>query len=199
MRTPLFLSVFLLTLSCAPGVAQVADPRTQDHEALHALLVSATEAVNRGDAEALGRLLAPDFVATFSDQTRITDRAGLAAYLDRILHAEDAPLAAIHLQPVADAPTAFIGEDAGVAYGSSKDSFMLADGIELTLDSRWTATLVRDDGQWKIRAFHAGVNMLDNPILLAAGRLSWAWGAGGLVLGLLLGWQIARRRDRADG
>ena len=152
------------------------------------------EVQNRHNLDALDELLAPEFVATFSDQTRITDRAGLRTYLDRLLRSDSAPLRTMQLQPVADAATSFIGPDVGVAYGSSKDDFTLSDGTKLTLSARWTATVTKVDGQWKIRAFHAGVNMLDNPILDAAGQLCWVGGLGGLMLGLVLGWLIGRRR-----
>jgi len=186
--------LMLLALSPFPGRAETPDPRERDHAQLRALLGSATEAVNRGDEQALGRLLAPGFVITFADQTRVTGPAALKEYLHRLLRAGDAPLKAILLQPVADAPTQFIGADTGVAFGSSTDTFTLADGSEMTLDSLWTATVVRDAGEWKIRAFHAGVDMLDNPIMDTAGQLGWFMGGGGLLAGLAGGWLLGRRR-----
>jgi hypothetical protein len=55
---------------------------------------------------------------------------------------------------------------------------------------------VRQDGRWLIASFHASVNMFDNPLLAAAQRLALGGAAGALILGLVAGYVIARRRAR---
>jgi hypothetical protein len=64
------------------------------------------------------------------------------------------------------------------------------------MESRWTATLVQNQGRWQIQSLHAGVNILDNPILTAASQVPYLWALGGLVLGLLSGWMLGRGRSR---
>jgi hypothetical protein len=43
-----------------------------------------------------------------------------------------------------------------VARGSTKERYELADGRGFDFDGRWTATAIRDNGQWKVLAVHAG-------------------------------------------
>ena len=46
-------------------------------------------------------------------------------------------------------------------------------GMEFDLENRWTATLVKDDGQWKIAAYHVSSNIADNPILTLAKKSTY--------------------------
>ncbi|MCP5155250.1 MAG: nuclear transport factor 2 family protein [Ectothiorhodospiraceae bacterium] len=188
-----------LALLLAVTAAHGQDGREADHEALRGLMARARDAVNARDPKAIETVLAPGFVLVMADQSLVTDTASLRQYLARLFEAEDAPLAGIELAPEADAPTEFLGPDVGVARGRSSDTYTLRAGGALTLESRWTATVARVDGEWRIKTFHAGVNMVDNPILDAATHAGYAWGGGGLVLGGVLGLVLGRRRRRAPG
>jgi hypothetical protein len=59
------------------------------------------------------------------------------------------------------------------------------------MTSRWTATLVKENGHWLLASYHVSANLLDNPLINAAkSGLYLAAGvalAAGLVLGLLVG------------
>ena len=60
-------------------------------------------------------------------------------------------------------------------------------GMEFDLENRWTATVVKTDGRWKIASYHVSANILDNPVLTAAKKSTyWAAGAA-LLVGLLIG------------
>jgi hypothetical protein len=68
------------------------------------------------------------------------------------------------------------------------------------MPTRWTATVVKEaDGKWRLRTIHFGTNFLDNPILTEAKRAvvkySAVAGGAGLVLGILLGFLLARRKQ----
>lgn len=162
---------------------------------MRALLQTAKQAVNANDLETLASVLAPDFIVTMVDQTVVTDLQGLNDYFQRLVLGEESILQNIVLDPEADALTEFIEERAGLSHGHSTDTYTLPGGQQLVMKSRWTATLVKTGDDWKIKAFHAGVNMLDNPILASAQRMSYVWGAGGVVLGVLLTLLVRRRRS----
>jgi hypothetical protein len=77
-----------------------------------------------------------------------------------------------------------------VSTGDSTASFKLRSGIEFTAPLRWTATLVQDNGKWKVAAAHFSANMFDNPIESALSKNIWLILGGVLILGLLLGFVI---------
>jgi hypothetical protein len=89
------------------------------------------------------------------------------------------------------------GEDTAIAYGTMKDHWILMDGLDMNLESRWSATLVREDGRWRIAAYHTSTNLFDNPLLeAAAGGVVKAGVAAGL-LGLCAGAGIVWLRRRS--
>ena len=97
---------------------------------------------------------------------------------------------AYKVPPTPDELTIFYGNNTGVSFGHTIAQYKLL-GKELELKSRWTATLVKENGRWLLAGYHVSMNVLDNPLINAAkGGLYLAAGAalvGGLVLGLLLG------------
>jgi len=188
-------ALFLICLLVAP-VAAEQDPREADHQQLRGLLQEAKRAVNEYDLDALGPLLAPGFVLVMADQTVITDLDGLKAYFHAMFRADEAPLRGVTIEPQALALSQFIDERVAVSYGMSTDTYLLPGGQPVTMESRWTATLVQNQGRWQIQSLHAGVNILDNPILTAASQVPHLWALGGLVLGLLSGWMLGRGRSR---
>ena len=191
-----FASAFFLICILASPLRAQEDPRAADHEQLRGLLQEAKRAVNEYDLDALGPLLAPGFVLVLADQTVITSLEGLKTYFHAMFRAEDAPLRGVTIEPQALARSQFIDQRVAVDYGMSSDTYLLPGGHPMTMESRWTATLVQNQGRWQIQSLHAGVNILDNPILTAARQASWLWALGGLVLGTLVGWLIGRRRRR---
>jgi ketosteroid isomerase-like protein len=188
-------ALFLICLLVAP-VAAEQDPREADHQQLRGLLQEVKRAVNEYDLDALGPLLAPGFVLVMADQTVITDLDGLKAYFHAMFRADEAPLRGVTIEPQALALSQFINERVAVSYGMSTDTYLLPGGKPVTMESRWTATLVQNQGRWQIQSLHAGVNILDNPILTAASQVPYLWALGGLVLGLLSGWMLGRGRSR---
>jgi hypothetical protein len=83
--------------------------------------------------------------------------------------------------------------DWAVSWGSLNDQFVLTDGRELPLNSRFTATVVKRGDRWLVSAFHVSVNAFDNPIMVLAIKKSlMIAGIGGLVIGGILGAVIMR-------
>src|SRR5262249_55103575 len=137
--------------------------------------------------EALEPVLAPHFSIVLVDGQLITDVSALKAYYARLLDPKTGPVRSIRLDPSADALTEFLAPDVGVCHGTSSDTFVLRTGTTRVLQSRWTATLVKTGGAWKIAALHAGTNVLDNPILDGYRSIIRVLSLGGVGSGLLLG------------
>jgi hypothetical protein len=82
------------------------------------------------------------------------------------------------------------------------DHFVLTDGSELGMDSRFTATIARRGDVWKVSSFHVSVNAFDNPILGTVAKKAGTWAifiglVVGLLIGIIAGVMINRRRHRA--
>jgi hypothetical protein len=178
--------LLLPVLLCLSPMVQADMDREEDHRQLRQLINEASVAINRQDMVKLRSLLAAEFVITMVDQQRMTEAAQLDDYIEKYFIGETAPLKSITVTPEADAPPRFIGNDVAIAYGHSNDIYVLRTGGEMMMPVFWTATMQRQDDGWKIAAFHAGVNPLDNPILAAAQQNLWTMAAAGAVTGSLL-------------
>jgi len=181
------LWAILMTIPlCFFAQAAEAD-RQADHEALRALLVRVTRAANAQDMKALRACFAKEFVFTAADQATITSEEQLVSYYAKMFSAPTAPLASITVAPEAAILTSFVGPDVGYCYGTSKDTYQLKAGGQVTITSRWTAMVVRENGEWKVLAAHAGIDPLKNPLMDKAISMGYKLGAGGFLLGLIAG------------
>ncbi len=167
-----------------PAVAALGE---SDHQSLRTLLAEATAALNDLDAEALKAHLAPGFVVTMVDQTVITEISQLKEYFVKYFRSDDSPVKSVTFAPEATEPTLFIDSRTGTVFGTSTDSYTLADDSTIVLDSHWTATVIKEGGRWFVQSLHAGANIIDNPILNAARKTNYLWGAIGLFVGLFVG------------
>lgn len=178
------------------GASASAEDRDADHAALRALRDQIVEALNHNDADRLAACLAPDCSLTFVDQRHFTSASELAAYAEALRR--ERGITSIKFSPTSDGPARFLGADAAFATGTSQDSFIGSNGATTVIDSRWTATLQRTTAGWRVATLHVGVDLINNPILHHVRRtmsiLACAGAGAALVIGLGLGWWIARRR-----
>jgi ketosteroid isomerase-like protein len=194
MKTSALSLCFLLSLA----VTSFAQSREQDHEELRALLRAATEAMNSKNFDALAPLFNDQFSITTVDQKLFTSIADFKAYYESLLGGPNAPLKSIVFKPEADELTVFVGDNIGLSHGSSTDTYNFSDGDTRSMTSRWTATVYKRDGKWKILNIHIGTNLLDNPVLTAAKSYIYKAGAaaatGGLIVGFLIAWFLRSRK-----
>jgi hypothetical protein len=197
------------TKPAAPATAQQAAPATQappttnklgeqDHEELRLLLRSARDAANAKNFDALKPLFYDKFTITTVDQQVFTDLDKFKAYFASMFSGDKAPLKSITFNPEADALTEFVGDNIGVSHGTSTDTYAFSDGDTRTMTSRWTATLIKDNGKWKILNLHFGTNLLDNPVVntmkSSLYKVGGIAGVVGLIVGFGLAWVMRRRR-----
>jgi ketosteroid isomerase-like protein len=168
------LAAVLVSLGLASFcLAQGATNRDADHDALRGLMKKVVQAINERDMKVLGACFAKEFVFTAIDQTVITNEEQLKAFNDKIFAGKDAPMKKIEIKPEADTLTKFLADNVGYCVGKSTETYTMKDNRAFTMVNRWTATVVKEGGEWKIAAVHSGVNFMDNPILTAKSMSFW--------------------------
>jgi len=197
MKSLVCLAVlFLLAVPASAGAQQAEDPA---HAQLRALRDDLVDAMNKRDVDRLLSHLHPDVVVTWQNAEVSRKPEGVRAYISRMLDGPNSVVESFTTAPTVDELTVLYGGDAGVAFGSSRDSFRLRSGQSFELTSRWTATVVNEGGSWKIAAFHSSAGLFDNPLLAAAQRWAMTASIVALIAGFGIGFLISRigqRRQR---
>jgi ketosteroid isomerase-like protein len=139
----------------------------------------------------------PNVVVTWHNAEVSRGRDGVRAYLTRMLSGPNKVVSTYSATVDVDELTILYGGGTGISFGSAIEHFKLNDGRMLDLPARWTATLVKDDDKWLIASLHASDNLFDNPLLAIAKRTAYWAGGGALLVGLLAGFVIGRRRKVA--
>jgi ketosteroid isomerase-like protein len=193
-------SAFTLTvlLCVGGGVAALAaeDGHETDHAALRALRDKVATAIDRQDIKALASCFAKEFAFTAVNQTVLTNETQVQEFFDRMFRSSDALITSLKAEPKADILTRFIDANTGVCFGSSKDTYTMKSGKVVEMNVRWSATVVKENGEWKVALAHVGTDFLDNPVLDGvkgfAKKLGFATGVAGLVVGLVIGRVLGR-------
>lgn len=181
MRTTVL--ILLLTL-LNPAQAQ-DDPHASDRKQMLSMLDDLKQALNDHDFAKAAMHLDENGVITYYNAEVTQGHEQGHAYFDRMLKDSAAVVKEYSLTGDISAPAVFHGSTA-VAYGTTEEHFKLAEGLEFVLHGRWTTTLQKKDGSWKIIALHFSSNLFDNPLLNNAKRLTWILATVAFFAGLLV-------------
>jgi ketosteroid isomerase-like protein len=136
-----------------------------DHEQLRQLLIATQEAVNNDRLEELEAHLHEDYVITVMNQQIVTRDRTLTQLFNEWFKKPDAIIKSLKIAPVASVETRIYDGRFGFCYGTSTDSYELADGRSFAFESKWTATMIKQGDQWKLLALHVGVDPIENPLI----------------------------------
>jgi ketosteroid isomerase-like protein len=197
----LTLSAIYFILAGALASAQepsvLSDDRMEDKRALRELAASYEAAINRGDLTSLQDSLLPEASAVFVTGDECRGLPAMQAFYDGI----KAKLGAGSRYTVKLNPdtTDFYG-DVAVGHGTSDEQVTFASGGTLAYQSKWTAVLQKQNGQWQASRLHVSLDPISNPIVAARTSME-GWlklGAGGLG-GLFVGFLAGKRRKTGQG
>ncbi len=191
----ILMSVVLI--ACSPIlVAQESDEAI--HSELRALLGGMEEAVNNGSYGDLAQYFHEDAFITTINQEVLSSAAEIEPYFEGWF-GEGGYLESLRMDLEADALTEFFGDKTfGIVRGSGQEDYVLSKGRFIPMQTRWTATMSKNDaGEWKILALHIGTNFLDNPVHTATENAVKYAAGGGIVIGLLIGFFVGRRKRSA--
>jgi uncharacterized protein (TIGR02246 family) len=194
----LIAAVMFLSLAVLPVSSQAPPPKDEAvHNELRALRDGLVDAMNKGDIERQLTYLHPNIVVTALNGEVSRGRDGVRAYFLKMTTGPNRVVDTFHCEVAVDELTILYGPDTGIAFGSAVQSYKMANGLKLDAKTRWTATLVREQGRWLVASLHASANLFDNPLLSMAKRTAYWAGGVSLVLGLIVGLAIGRRRKGA--
>lgn len=207
MRTFFLLGLgTLLALSAASAQAQelsTQDTKTRaavDTKAIDAELDKFRDdlfhAFNTGDYPAmLEKYCHKDIIATWQDGTTSEGHAGVIAEFDKLKQFIDK----MTVDATTDKRLILNDGNLVISSGEMKDHYVLSRGPSVNLNSRWSATLVKDSDRWLLASFSASTNAFDNEVVslyLTSQKymVSAIAGLVGLFAGIILTRIVARRK-----
>ena len=209
MRTCFLLGLrFLLALSAATVRAQEATPQdaaplaSVDTKAIDAELDKFRDdlfhAFNTGDYPAmLEKYCHKDIIATWQDGTTSEGHAGVISEFDKLKQFIDK----MTVDATTDKRLILNDGNLVISSGEMKDHYVLGRGPSVNLNSRWSATLIKEEDRWLLVSFSASTNAFDNEVVslyLTSQKYTVSAAAGliGIGIGLLLS-RIMNRRSKA--
>jgi uncharacterized protein (TIGR02246 family) len=191
-------ALMYLSLAALPVSSQAPSAKDEAvHNELRALRDGLVDAMNKGDIERQLTYLHPNIVVTALNGEVSRGRDGVRAYFLKMTTGPNRVVESFRCEVTVDELTILYGADTGIAFGSALQSYKLTDGLKLDAKTRWTATLVREHDHWLVASLHASANLFDNPLLTMAKRATYWAGGIALVVGLIIGSLLTRRRKGA--
>ena len=197
----ILVSSFSISAFAQTSVSAVdTSDRTADHDALRVMLIDAEKAINEGRFDDLTKYFDPNINIIYQNAEVADGIPAVQAFQKRILNDKGGLLKGFKTKVTADKLTEFYG-DTAIAYGSAVDHYTLVTGQEMDVTSKWSTTLVKENGVWKVVSLQFTTNLFDNPLLSIAKASNKYFGIGGLVLGLILGFfsvKLLRKNNKKN-
>ena len=195
--------VHILTLLCLVTSVSAQESSAMDsntEQAITRLRQGLVDSFNHDDIDKLLTYLDTNAVVTWQNGEVCEGTEAVKAYYQRMMEGEHPVVSKVTADP--EILGRHLQGDWAVSWGILNDHFVLNDGRDLPLNSRFTATIVRRGNEWKVAAFHVSVNAFDNPIMmLAVKKTALIMGGAGALLGLIIGvlvMRLLRRKAKPD-
>jgi len=177
----LLLCLFVLPAGAQPAVDSYADDRKQ----LLAVFDEIVKGINEQSIDRMVAQMDPNATVIWLNAEVSRGHNDIKAYYRRMVGSGDAILKKYTTTAKVAAPARFFG-DIAVADGVMTDEFTPIRRGPFKLDSNWSVTCMKRDGQWKIVHLHLSSNVFNNNLLDEVKQTIWQAAAGGLAAGLLL-------------
>ena len=154
-------------------------------------------AFNTGDYPTmLEKYCHKDIIATWQDGTTSEGHAGVIAEFDKLKQFIDK----MTVDATTDKRLILNGGNLVISSGEMKDHYVLRRGPGVSLNSRWSATLIKENDRWLLASFSASTNAFDNEVVslyLTSQKYTVLTVAGliGVGIGVLLSRILNRRSN----
>lgn len=191
-----FLPVLAIYAGLLAGTVYADDNgHEEDRKQLRALMNEVEAGINAQDVDRLTAMMADNVTVTWLNAEVSRGKGEVKAYYSRMVGGEGAILKKYETKVSLSAPAHFYG-DVAVADGKADDAFYPHKRDAFHLDSRWSSTLSKIDGNWRIITLHLSANVFTNPLMAEAERWIWFAGVGGILLGSLAVFAVGYLRRR---
>jgi ketosteroid isomerase-like protein len=187
-----FIIVWLLHMSAGlqAQTPVTATPEDPAHQELRVLRTNVIEAITKGDFERTLSLVHTNLVVTWQNAEVCRGHKGLREFFNRV---GQQTFRGYKVPPTPDELTILYGGDTGISFGSTVASYQLF-GRDYEFVSRWTATVVKENGRWLLSSYHISMNVLDNPLLNGAKKALYWFGGIACLAGFALGIIVTKTR-----
>lgn len=179
--------------------AQVAPNEETIHNDLRNLRDNLIQAFNGRDVDRLLSYCHRNVIATWANGEVTIGHEGVRDYYNRMMAGPDPVVAKLMIAPTVDDLSVIYHGTTAVSRGQMNDHFELTNGMMFDLNSRWSATVIKEGDRWLIASFHSSPNVFDNGVLMLVARRTMLWtggiaGAVGLVVGTIATLLIVKRQ-----
>lgn len=196
LRKIVFLAAAMTAaIHASAGFGADADPRAEDRKLLRVLMAEAEAGINAQSADRLVALMSDDVTVSWLNAEVSRGKPEVKAYHQRMVGGPGTILQKYVTKVSLSRPARFYG-DIAIADGKAADEFYPHARGPFRLDSNWSSTMAKIDGQWKIVTLHLSSNVFTNPLLAEAERMVYYAAGGGLLAGLMLMFVALRLRRR---
>ena len=191
---------YLLLLLALISFAAFAQPADEpEHQALRNIKSMYERAVNEDRLDLLKPYFATPFYGVMITNKRVSSLAEMKQYWTG-MKSLMGPGGTYHVTVIPD--RSVLMGDFALARGVTQDVVTTSAGKTFRFATTWTCLLHKEGGTWKVLQVQGSMDPVGNAFAKAymneaAKRVGAAAAAGGLVVGLLIGWLAARRRKPA--
>lgn len=197
MSTPsrLLRSLTLAALLWSPSMTAQNESHQEDRQALLKILNEVETAINAQDIEGMIALMRADCRVTWWNAEVSRGHDDIRAYYRKMVKDPGRYITKYTTKAKLGDHAIFLGPDGDVAVadGSMEDEFFPVIRGPFRLNSRWSTTVAKTGGQWKIVSLHLSSNVFTNQLITELTRALWYAGGAGLLIGALAGWFLGRR------
>ena len=165
-RDSLLSGLLIFSCNMPLGADVSANPSADDERDVRAIARDIEAATNERDIARLLKWASNDIVLVSKNGAIVAGKTNLGTYLESMIGALPS-LRGLH-SSLEMHPSILYAGNAAITTGVSRDRYRFADGLDLSITTAWTATIVRAQGEWRISALHFSFNLFANPLLDAA-------------------------------
>jgi ketosteroid isomerase-like protein len=194
MRAAAFI---ILLFAASLARAQTTEPAADPLTAITVLRNDLIDSFNKRDLPRLLSHLDPEVIVIWQNGEVCRGPGEVKAYYEKMMNGPDHVVSSVSADPQVTGRNVY--GDWAISYGVMNDHFILTDGRDLAMNSKFTATIARRGTEWKVVGFHASVDAFDNPVLGIAIKRAAVWtgviaGVVGAAAGVTAGLLLRRKR-----
>jgi len=185
---------FALCLLAFSLTAFSQDPHAADREQLLKIFHEVEDSINSQSLERMAKQMDASATVVWANGEISRGPAEVLAYYGRMVEGQSRSPQPYTTSAQLTGHGRFPGRGAvAIADGTMVDVFTPVIRGVFQLDSKWTMTAAKIDGEWKVVGLHLSSNVFNNVLLDEAKSVLKIVGGGGVFVGLLVGYFLGRR------